>query len=37
VTAIYTRWHIFDEKREAVMAIEAAASLLMPIPKALTA
>ena len=24
VTGIYARWHMFDEKREAVMAIEAA-------------
>ena len=27
VTGIYARWHMFDEKLEAVMAIEAAASL----------
>jgi hypothetical protein len=25
VTGIYARWHMFEEKREAVMAIEAAA------------
>jgi integrase len=24
VTSIYARWHMFEEKREAVMAIEAA-------------
>jgi hypothetical protein len=24
LTGIYARWHMFDEKREAVMAIEAA-------------
>jgi hypothetical protein len=24
VTGIYARWHMFEEKREAVMAIEAA-------------
>lgn len=29
VTAIYARWHMFEEKREAVMAIEAAVSPLM--------
>jgi hypothetical protein len=29
--------HMFEEKREAVMAIEAAVSPLMPIPKALAA
>jgi hypothetical protein len=27
LTAIYARWHMFEEKREAVMAIETA---LMP-------
>jgi integrase len=30
VTAIYARWHMFDEKREAMMAIEAAVLPLMP-------
>jgi hypothetical protein len=30
VTGIYARWHMFEEKREAFMAIEAAAVLLMP-------
>jgi hypothetical protein len=25
VTGIYARWHMFEEKREAVLAIEAAA------------
>jgi hypothetical protein len=32
VTAIYARWHMFEEKREAVMAIEAAVLPLMPQP-----
>jgi hypothetical protein len=27
VTGIYARWHIFEEKREAVLAIEAAYSV----------
>jgi hypothetical protein len=27
---IYARWHMFEEKREAVMAIEAAVMTLMP-------
>ena len=35
VTGIYARWHMFEEKREAVMAIEAAVLPLMPISKAL--
>jgi integrase len=30
VTGIYARWHMFEEKREAVMAIEAAVLPLMP-------
>jgi integrase len=30
VTAIYARWHMFEEKREAIMAIEAAVLPLMP-------
>jgi integrase len=29
VTGIYARWHMFEEKREAVMAIEAVALPLM--------
>jgi integrase len=29
VTAIYARWHMFDEKREAALAIEAALDPLM--------
>jgi integrase len=37
VTAIYARWHMFDEKREAAMAIEAAVLPLMPAPVALAA
>jgi integrase len=35
VTGIYARWHMFEEKREAVLAIEAAVLSLMP--KALAA
>jgi integrase len=35
VTAIYARWHMFEEKREAAMAIEAALLPLMPVPVAL--
>jgi hypothetical protein len=35
-TSIYARWHMFEEKREAV-AIEAAALPLMPKGKALAA
>jgi hypothetical protein len=34
-TSVDARWHMFEEKREAVMAIEAAALPL--IPKALAA
>jgi hypothetical protein len=30
VTAIYARWHMFDEKREAVSAVEKAVLPLMP-------
>ncbi len=37
VTAIYARWHMFEEKREAVMAIEAALLPLMTAPVALAA
>jgi integrase len=34
VTGIYARWHMFEEKREAVMAIEAAVLplTLNPVP-----
>jgi integrase len=34
VTAIYARWHMFDEKREAAMAIETAVLPLMSAPLA---
>ncbi len=34
VTAIYARWHMFQEKREAVMAVEAAVLPLMSAPPA---
>jgi hypothetical protein len=37
VTGIYARWHTFEEKREAVIAIEAAALPLMPKANALAA
>jgi integrase len=30
VTSVYARWHMFDEKREAMMAIERAVLPLMP-------
>jgi hypothetical protein len=30
LTGIYARWHMFEEKREAVMAIETAVSPFMP-------
>jgi hypothetical protein len=30
VTGIYARWHMFDEKREAVLAVETAVLPLMP-------
>jgi hypothetical protein len=33
----YARWHMFEEKREAVIAIEAAVLPLMPKSKALAA
>ena len=32
MTGIYARWHMFDEKREAMMAIETAVLPLMPAP-----
>ena len=34
VTGIYARWHMFEEKREAVIAIEAAVSQLLRQHKA---
>jgi integrase len=34
VTGIYARWQMFEEKREAVTAIEAAVLPLMPTDKA---
>jgi integrase len=37
VTSIYARWHMFDEKREAALAIEAAVLPLMQPPVALAA
>jgi integrase len=37
VTSIYARWHMFDEKREAMLAIEAALLPLMTVPVALAA
>jgi integrase len=37
VTAIYARWHMFQEKREAVMAVEAAVLPLMSAPAAFAA
>lgn len=37
VTAIYARWHMFEEKREAAMAIEAAVLPLMQAPVGLAA
>jgi hypothetical protein len=36
VTGVYAPWHMFEERREAVIAIEAAAVLPL-IPKALAA
>jgi hypothetical protein len=33
VTGVYARWHMFEEKREAVIAIEAAVLPLMPKAK----
>jgi hypothetical protein len=32
VIGVYARWHTLEEKREAVMAIEAAVLPLMPNP-----
>jgi integrase len=37
VTAVYARWHMFDEKREAALAIEAAVLPLMSPPVAMAA
>jgi hypothetical protein len=37
VTAIYARWHMFEEKREVALAIESALLPLMPAPVALAA
>jgi integrase len=37
VTAVYARWHMFDEKRETALAIEAALLPLMQAPVALAA
>jgi hypothetical protein len=37
VTGVYARWHMFEEKREAVLAIEAAVLPLMPKATALAA
>jgi hypothetical protein len=37
LTGVYARWHMFEEKREAVMTIGAAVLPLMPITKALAA
>jgi hypothetical protein len=37
VTAIYARWHMFEEKREAALAIEAGVLLLPAAPVALAA
>jgi integrase len=37
VTAVYARWHMFDEKLEAAIAIESALSPLMTVPVALAA
>jgi hypothetical protein len=37
VTAIYARWHMFDEKREAVLAVETAVLPLMPAQAVLVA
>jgi hypothetical protein len=38
VTAIYARWHMFEEKREAALAIESAVIPLMhSAPAALAA
>jgi hypothetical protein len=37
VTASYAHWHMFEEKREAMTAIETAVLPLMPAPAALAA
>jgi hypothetical protein len=37
LTGIYVRWHMFDEKREAALAVEAAVLPLMSAPMALAA
>jgi hypothetical protein len=37
VIGVFARWHMSEEMREAVLAIEAAVLPLMPIPKALAA
>jgi hypothetical protein len=37
VIGVYCRWHMFEEKREVVMTVEAAVLPLMPILKALAA
>jgi hypothetical protein len=37
VTGIYARWHMFEEKREAVLAVEAALLPMMPVGEALAA
>jgi hypothetical protein len=37
VIGVNARWHVFEEKREAVMAIEAAVLPLIPKAKALAA
>jgi hypothetical protein len=37
VIGVYFRWHMFEEKREVVMTVEAAVLPLMPILKALAA
>jgi integrase len=37
VTSVYARWHMFDEKREAVVAIETALLPLLSAPLALAA
>jgi hypothetical protein len=34
VTAIYARWHMFEEKRDAAMAIQAALLPLIAAPVA---
>ena len=37
MTGIYARWHMFEEKREAVTAIEMAVLPLLPAPVGLAA